>query len=81
MAITTFPDPFITCCFISDDTLFINLFYTHTLRHYHFFYNFDLDIILGQVVAITIGTNKKNFPYKCFYNDDDDEVYSFYRQG
>ena len=23
----------------------------------------------------------KNFPVKCFYNDDEDEIYSFYRQG
>lgn len=23
----------------------------------------------------------KNFPYKCFYNPDKEEIYSFYRQG
>ena len=23
----------------------------------------------------------KNFPVKSFYNDDEDEIYSFYRQG
>jgi hypothetical protein len=28
-----------------------------------------------------MGESRKNFPYKCFYNDEDDEVYSFYRQG
>jgi len=22
-----------------------------------------------------------NFPYKCFYNSEENEVYSFYRQG
>tara|TARA_B110000285_G_C14791031_1_gene453039 strand:- start:247 stop:372 length:126 start_codon:yes stop_codon:yes gene_type:complete len=27
------------------------------------------------------GSSKKNFPYKCFYNDEEDEVYAFYRQG
>ena len=26
-------------------------------------------------------SNKKNFPYKSFYNPDLDEVYLFYRQG
>lgn len=26
-------------------------------------------------------TNSKNFPYKCFYNDEKNEVYLFYRQG
>jgi hypothetical protein len=25
--------------------------------------------------------NAKNFPVKCFYNDEKDEIYSFYRQG
>ena len=25
--------------------------------------------------------NSHNFPVKCFYNDDKDEIYSFYRQG
>ena len=28
-----------------------------------------------------IGSSRKNFPYKCFYNDEDEEVYAFYRQG
>ena len=28
-----------------------------------------------------MGTSRRNFPYKCFYNEDLDEVYSFYRQG
>jgi len=26
-------------------------------------------------------SSKRNFPYKCFYNEDEDEVYAFYRQG
>ena len=25
--------------------------------------------------------SKKNFPYKSFYNDEKDEIYTFYRQG
>lgn len=40
MAVNNFPDPFITCCFVSDDVLFINLFYNYSCTHYHFFYNF-----------------------------------------
>jgi hypothetical protein len=39
MAVTNLPDPFITCCFINEELLFINLFYTDTCTHYHFFYN------------------------------------------
>ena len=26
-------------------------------------------------------TNKLNFPYKCFYNSEENEIFSFYRQG
>ena len=26
-------------------------------------------------------TNAKNFPFKCFYNDEKNEIYLFYRQG
>lgn len=36
MAIENLPDPFITCCFISDDIVFINLFYNYSKTHYHF---------------------------------------------
>jgi hypothetical protein len=59
--------------------LFINLFHTHSLTHYHFFFNFRHKKLIGNVVSIKLGLSKKNFPYKCFYNDDLDEVYSFYR--
>lgn len=36
MPIDEFPDPFITCCFIDDDAIFVNFFYAHTQTHYHF---------------------------------------------
>ena len=39
MPIDNFPDPFITCTFVSNDLIFINLFHSATLTHYHFFYN------------------------------------------
>jgi hypothetical protein len=34
VAITDFPDPFITCCFISTTTIFVNFFYTYSQTHY-----------------------------------------------
>jgi hypothetical protein len=83
MAVTNFPDPFITCCFISDDVIFINLYHNHLMKHFHFFYNIDQKKLVGKVIDFKLGmeSSKKNFPYKCFYNDVEDEVYSFYRQG
>jgi hypothetical protein len=39
MPIDNFPDPFISCCFIDDELVFVNLFHTATLTHHHFFYD------------------------------------------
>jgi hypothetical protein len=41
MAISGFPDPYITCCFVDNSRVFVNLFYNYTLTHYHFIYNID----------------------------------------
>jgi hypothetical protein len=41
MAVSNFPDPFITCCFVSNEVLFVNLFYNFECTHYHFFYDFE----------------------------------------
>lgn len=35
----TFPDPFITCTFVSDDLIFINLFLNADFKHIHFLYD------------------------------------------
>jgi hypothetical protein len=39
-AISDFPDPFITCTFISDTKLFVNFFYTFSQIHCHFIWDF-----------------------------------------
>lgn len=88
MANTDFPDPFITCCFIDDDRIFVNLFHNYSLTHYHFIWNCKTRKVTGkprrgkgdEAITHHISTcNMKNFPYKCFYNDEKDEIYSFYR--
>ena len=81
MAISGFPDPFITCCFVNDDLVYVNLFYNYTLSHFHFIYNITRRCVEGEIVKIDLECSKKNFPYKCFYNDEKQEIYSFYRQG
>ena len=43
MPINDFPDPFISCVFIDDNLIFVNLFHNATLTHYHFFYKFEED--------------------------------------
>jgi hypothetical protein len=34
----SFPDPFIVCCFVNVDTLFVALFHNYDMEHYHFLY-------------------------------------------
>jgi hypothetical protein len=45
-----FPDPFITCTFITDDKLFVNLFHNHSFTHYHFIYDIKSRSVVGNVV-------------------------------
>jgi len=81
MAIDGFMDPYITCCFISETRVFINLFYNPTLTHYHLFWDIKDKKMIGDFHKETLQCTIKNFPYKCFYNDEEDCVHSFYRQG
>ena len=80
MPINNFPDPFISCCFVRDDMIFVNLFHNEQRVHYHFMYH-TCDKRLTQYTKIQLDSNNKNFPVKCFYNQEYNEVYSFYRQG
>ena len=79
MCIQSFPDPYVTCTFISDNRIFINFFHNATLTHYHLIWNTDTRKVEGKVNQLKMECTRKNFPYKCFYNDERDEIYSFYR--
>mmetsp|Transcript_2923 Transcript_2923/g.4511 ORF Transcript_2923/g.4511 Transcript_2923/m.4511 type:complete len:194 (-) Transcript_2923:3193-3774(-) len=81
MCIQTFPDPFITCTFISEDLVFVNLFHNASLTHYHFIYDTANKVLKGSFVKTKLDCTRKNFTYKCFYNDERNEIYVFYRQG
>ena len=77
----TFPDPFITCTFINSDKIFVNLFHNYDMKHYHFIYDLNRKGVDGDINHMELNCTKKNFPYRCFYNDEKNEIYSFYRQG
>ena len=82
MPVDGFPDPYVICCFINDDLLFVNLFNNCTETHYHFLYNSktkDIHNIYKIQMAEYANTTKLNFPYKCFWNQTLTEVYTFYR--
>ena len=80
MVIDNFPDPFITCCFINDDLIFVNLYHTATTTHHSFIYNHKTKAISSRQ-SIQLESNTQNFPYKCFYCEEENEIYTFYRQG
>jgi hypothetical protein len=82
MPVQNFPDPFITACFVDDNLVFVQLCYSPTQTHYHFFWDIEKHAIRGEPYSQFMeGSSVKNFPYKCFYNDENDEIYAFYRQG
>ena len=39
MVCPDFPDPYITCCWVDEYRLFINLFHPNTVSHYHFIWD------------------------------------------
>ena len=39
MCLTGSADPFIICCFITDDLIFINLYHSYSHIHFHFFFD------------------------------------------
>ena len=43
-----FPEPFMNCVFIDNDTLFIGLFMNQSRTHHHFIYSLEHDNIIGK---------------------------------
>ena len=80
MANECFPEPYVTCCFVNDDHVFIDVFYNYKLTHYHFIWDLRLRRMVGKRGKMhLVDSNKANFPYACFYSEERDEIYSFYR--
>lgn len=51
MCHNVFPDPFITCCFVDSDTLFVGLFYNFDQTHIHFYLNIKEKKIVDDKVV------------------------------
>lgn len=74
-----FPEPFMNCCFIDNNTLFVACFHNYTRTHYHFIYSLEHNNIVGKYAKLQLDCTKTNFTYKAFYNSDLSECYLFYR--
>ena len=48
MPVSNFPDPFITSCFIDDNLIFVQLCYSPTMTHYHFFWDIEKHAMRGK---------------------------------
>lgn len=82
MPIQGFPDPYINCAFVTNDLVYVALFYNFDMTHYNFMYDHRTrSIVEGSVKTLKMECTPKNFPYKSFYNDEDGVCYTFYRQG
>ena len=75
------PDPYATCCFISSNVLYLNIFHNYSRKHYHFIYDFKLRKVIGKINELTIECGLKNFPLKSFYSKRTNEIYTFYRDA
>ena len=82
-------DPFITCCFVGNDKVFVSLFHGGSMTHYHFIWDTITRSVIGmndptlgeQAVSHKMSGSTQNFPFKSFYSEEKDEIYTFYRQG
>ena len=88
-----FPDPYITCCFVGDDKIFVQFFHNHSLTHYHFIWDYYEKRVIGvpqydeygcrlpdkPIKHIIDDTYATNFPNKSFYSAKNNEIYCFYR--
>lgn len=80
----SFPDPYMNVIFADDDNddlLYVCLFHNATLTHYHFFWSVKDKNVVGKIESKHLGGSSKNFPQKSFYNPEQKEVYTFYRQS
>ena len=74
-----FPEPYASCCFVSDDRVFVDVFYNYKLTHYHFVWDLRKRRILGKRGKVRVDCTAANFPYNCFYSETRNMIYSFYR--
>ena len=81
MCVDTLPEPFANCCFMRDSKIYVSVFSTTTLTHYHFIYDFKDRIVVGKISNKVLDCTKRNFPCKAFFNHEKNEIYQFYRQG
>jgi hypothetical protein len=82
--ITGFFEPLITCCFIEDDNLLVQVYHRIQKKHYHFTYSYKELKILSDYVVTPIkekNCTDRNFPIKSFYSVANGACYTFYRQG
>jgi len=76
-----FPDPFGGCCFVEDQLLYICVFHSYTLTHHHCIWDIKNRSVKGELGKLAMTCNMKNFPYKSFYSETREEVFTFYRQN
>lgn len=73
------PDPFINACFVSEDTIFVNLYHKESMKHYHCLIDIDSGCLKGDPIKISLSGSPLNFPHDNFFDNRRKKVYIFYR--
>ena len=47
MTIDDLPDPYITCCFVNDDKIFVSFYHNYYMIHYHFMWDIEKRQVIG----------------------------------
>ena len=80
--ITGFPYPIITSAFFGEKFVYVALFHAEERKQYYFAYDYkEKQFLVNPKSMVIEDSTETNFPQKCFWNDEKDEIYTFYRQG
>jgi hypothetical protein len=86
-------EPLITCCFINLGELFVSVYHKTLKTQVHFTYKFiedevsselysqNIEICSECISTVHVPCSENNFPIKSFYSEENNECYTFFRQG
>ena len=65
-------DPFISCCFTDETTVFIGLYHGSTMTHYHFLVDINTMSLVGEATMVSFeNSSPSNYIIRVFFNPAD----------
>lgn len=81
MPISGILDPMITAIFITNRLVFVTLFYRNDTTNWSLVLDIEEQQPVTDLISLVMDCSSLNFPIKCFYHQEKNLIYSFYRQG